>query len=134
MKSHSVDIIADTRKSIGLNIPRRKKKLSSVWHVNAKFSEPNFLDTGCGCQIYHNYGDINLDNALKDTWMKNCMVGELSGAYGFLTYLNFFVRHQGAERLIKCGFANDVEKCYTAAKASRNMLIGSRPRSQKCWV
>ncbi len=83
---------------------------AGVWCVNTKFSEPNFLDTGCGYRIYHNYGDISLDNALKDTWMKNCMVSELNefDSFGILTYLNFFVRHQGAERLIKCGFVNDV--------------------------
>jgi len=87
-----------------------------VWCVNTKFSEPNFLDTGFGYRIYHNYDKINLDNALKDTWMKNCMVGKLNGC-GTLTYLNFFVRHQGAERLIKCGFARDVEYMLYSCKS-----------------
>lgn len=86
-----------------------------VWRVNTKFSEPNFLDTGFGYRVYHNYGDINLDNALKDTWMKNCMVGEADRC-GTLTYLNFFIRHQGAERLIKCGFASDVERMLYSDK------------------
>ncbi|MCM1167089.1 MAG: PcfJ domain-containing protein [Ruminococcus sp.] len=78
------------------------------WLVREKFTLPNFFDTGMYYKVYHAYDEINLENAVKKTWMKNCEVGALNPDMSALSYLNFYIRHRGAERLIKCGFAEDV--------------------------
>lgn len=79
--------------------------------MNARFNYPNFHDTGLlYYRVYHKYGELNRDEAIAKTWLKHCAVEELElGDDSALGYLNFYSRHTGAERLIKCGFASDVK-------------------------
>ena len=79
------------------------------WEVRTRFDRPNFLDNSF-YGAYHGYDELNLENAVEYTWMKNCEVGELDSDLSALPYLNFYIKHQGAERLIKCGFVEDVQK------------------------
>lgn len=76
------------------------------WEVRTRFARPNFLDNSF-YGVYHAYDELNLENAVKNSWAKNCEVDKLDSS---LSYLNFYIRHKGAERLIKCGFTNDVEQ------------------------
>lgn len=80
------------------------------WVVRTKFDRPNFLDNSY-YGTYHGYDELNLENAVENTWMKNCAVGEwYFDHYSALPYLNFYIKHRGTERLIKCGFASDVQE------------------------
>lgn len=71
------------------------------WRQMSKFSNPNFYSS------YKGYDEIGLEKALPKTWLKHAY-GDYNpftvGSVGNLSYLKFYCKHQGVERLIKCGF------------------------------
>lgn len=82
------------------------------WSVRAKVENPNFLDFGYSSKIHRTYKEINLSSAVEKTWLKYSAVEEFMkhntrDDYA-IHYLNFYIRHKGIERLVKCGFYADV--------------------------
>ena len=82
------------------------------WSVRAKVENPNFLDFGYSSKIHRTYKEINLSSAVEKTWLKYSAVEEFMkhntrDDYA-IHYLNFYIRHKGIERLVKCGFYTEV--------------------------
>lgn len=85
------------------------------WTVRARVTEPQFRTSPAYCRDW--YTLLNT-GAISDTCMKYCEMERYPGQTK-IDYLSFYVRHKGAERLIKCGFGQQVYDCVTG---SRNKL------------
>lgn len=92
------------------------------WKQMSKFSEPKFGN------IY-SYSEIGVDAAVRKAWLKHAF-GDLDFPvfesylthHSILSYLRFFCRHQGIERLIKCGFCYCLNEIISNAEEIINNL------------
>ena len=79
------------------------------WNIRSKMSYPNFDDYGYyASKVYRNGKEINLAPALKSTWLKYSAAQDYADKkeiWGVL-YLAFYRKHEGIERLWKCGFSD----------------------------
>lgn len=82
---------------------------SYEWNVRSKMTYPNFEDYGYYIsRVYRNSKEINLAPALKSTWLKYSAAQDYAdkeAVWGVL-YLVFYRKHEGVERLWKCGFSD----------------------------
>ena len=94
------------------------------WCARTRVENPNFLDFGYSSKIHRTYKEINLSAAIEKTWLKYSAVEEFMKRNArndyAIHYLNFYTRHKGVERLIKCGFCADVyDMVYNRYKANK---------------
>lgn len=74
------------------------------WAVRTKFSEPIFNNS-------RGYSIVNSE-AIRDTCMRYSVFEEYDGNYP-ISYLKFYQKHHGAERLIKCGLGSYVNNAMS---------------------
>ena len=84
------------------------------WSVCSRVDYPNFEDWGYGSMVnYMNNYEINI-SAIEKTWLKYSAVDEFTTqthtAVPAVLYLKFWAKHNGAERLVKCGFGKDIRE------------------------
>lgn len=74
------------------------KKFRNVWELRTKYTEPQF-ESG-----YDNGYNVLCPERIKGTCLEHSAIDIYHGRF-LLNYLNWYRRHKGAERLIKCGLS-----------------------------
>ena len=91
---------------------RYNKRFYDDWTLRTRVTEPQFRTSPAYCREW--YTMLNT-GAIADICMRYCEMERYPGQ-SKIDYLSFYVRHKGAERLIKCGYAQQVYDCVTGSR------------------